>query len=306
MLRSLFSFLLANNLIELSWQLFLWTALGGAAGLLVGIGAFWAIRSLGGYRLEARGARWWRGLVCALDVLVLTVAGLYIGAFEGAWRGLEDTAGKSTLVQELNGKVGRVEAAFLAGIYHASALLRDQPQISPAEATRTVNDRLDAFLVGKEEIPVQDFQRQINNAGRQVIDQVAGVAEQRALAWLPALRGNLGQRLLRMGLGELGEGLLHEQARKGLRRIRLDAHLDRILATLPAEAAREGASDALSFPELAAPFQREGVMPWVLDAVRGFVRSHQLLAALLAAGALLVPVLGFRIARKPQMGSLET
>lgn len=306
MLKSLLSFLVSNNLIELSWQLFLWTVLGGAAGLLLGIGAFLAIRSSGGYRLEARGARWWRALVCVVDVLTLVVAGLYIGTFEGAWRGLEDTAAKSSLVRELNGKVGRVEAVFLAGIYHTSILLRDQPQLAPAEAARTVNERLDAFLAGKGEIPVQDFRRQIDSAGRQVVAQVAGVAEQRALAWIPALRGNLGQRLLRRGLDELGEALLHEQARRGMRRVGLDVHLGRILATMPAEATREGAPDALSFQELAAPFQREGVMPWILNAVRGFVRTHQLVAALLAAGVLLVPVLGFWIARRPQMGSLAT
>jgi len=281
MLQGLLSFLVSNNLVELSWLLFFWMVLGAVAGGVLG-----ALT----YGLLPRRFPWWRLGLAGLNVLALALAGAYLGLHEGAWRGARDTARRSVLIGDINARAGKVQAVFLAGVFHASRILREDPQVTPGAAAQRLGERLDAFMTGQAQLPAAELRPQVEGAGREVVDQVIAVAEEKAVAWIPGLQGSFVQGLLHRGLQELGQALVQDPARAGLRQIRVDAYLARVLANVPEEAARTAPTEDLSFPELTACFAREGVLPWLLDVVRSYVRLHQLVALALAACVVLLPL----------------
>jgi len=291
MVRSFFVFLVDNRLLELSGHLLLWPILGAVSGLLIGASAYGFLRSRGWYRLEVPGARWWRGLVCALILAVFLSGGTYIGVCEGIWRGVRATVLEGALVRDLVSSLGKVEAVLLVGAYHGAVGVREHPGITPAEEARLIGEGVDAFISGRQELSVRDLRWQLNTIGQEVVDQAAVVVEDRILGLLPYLGDSDRRPLLHRVLTGLGRVLAREPASAELRRLHLDRYLERLLSGLPEEAARRGTVDGISFDELADYLGRMSLATWILDAVRGFLRTQQLFAAG-AAVAFLVLTLG--------------
>ncbi len=297
MLREIFAFLSTNNVGYIIWHFALWTILSALLGLGLGLGTFFFVRARGGYQLDRPWSRWLRVLVCILNVVVFTLACGYIGLFEGTWRGIQEFAQKSSLVAELNAQFGKVEALFFAGVYQTSALVANQPGIKPDDVVKALDQSLDAFAAGKEEIPVQDFQKRLDSISQESVRQVIGVVERKVVQLAPSLKNWAQVGTLRHGLEALGGTVLHDQAKKGLRSFGLDEYFAHILSGLPEEAARSGNANTISFQEMSAYLGRDGLMPLVLKAVHSFVRSHQLLGLLVMALMLALPILGFKLAR---------
>jgi hypothetical protein len=291
MLRPFVSFLVDNRLLELSGHLLLWPVIGAVVGFALGLWAYRFLRSRGGFRLELPGARWWRGLACALILAVFTSGGSYIGICEGIWRGVRATITEGALIRDLTTSLGKVEAVLLAGIYHGAAGVRNHPGITPGDEARLIGEGVDAFIAGRQEISVSDLRWQLDTIGGEVVDQAAVVVEEKALWLLPVLAEPGRRYLLHQVLTGLGRVFAREPASVQLDRLHLRGYLDRLLSGLPAEAARRGTSDGISFPELSDYLGRMSLATWVLDAVRGFLRTQQAFAAGLAV-AFLILLLG--------------
>jgi hypothetical protein len=297
MLTDAFYWFTTNNWLGLSWHLALWTIAGALVGLALGISSFLFIRSRGGYRLGIERARWLRALVCSLNIAVFTLACGYMGLFEGGWRGIREMVKTSSLVSDFNAKFGEVEAMFFAGVYHACAIAQNNPQIKPEDAFQKIRVGVTSFVHGREEIHVLDLQRNMDAIGKEAINQVVGVVQLEVAALIPSLKESTQGAFFKRFLDELGHATLHDPAADGMRRIRLDIYLNQILSGMPAEAARSGNPETISFKEMSDYLAREGLMPWVLNAVRGMVRTHQLFALLAMLIALVLPLSGFMIAR---------
>jgi hypothetical protein len=318
MLRSFLVFLVDNGLLAFSGHLLLWTVIGALSGLLLGVWAYRFLRSRGWYRLDVPAARWWRGLTCALILVLFVSGGTYIGMCEGTWRGVRTTLLEGSLARALVSSLGKVEAMLLVGAYHGAVGIEEHPGITPGEEARIIGEGVDAFLSGRQEISVRDLRRRLDTIGSEVVDQAAVVVEDRVLGLLPFL-GESGRRpLLHRVLTGLGRVLAKEPVSAELGHLHLDGYLERLLSELPAEAARQGTVDEISFQELADYLGRMSLATWILDAVRGFLRTQQLLVGgvVMALLALSVGVFGFtraihgRICRsrqgRPPEGSIST
>lgn len=286
MLRSFLRFLLENRLLELSGHLVLWPLMGALAGALVGVWAYRFVRSRGGFRLEGWGGRGWRGLACAGIVAAFTAGGTYVGVCEGLWRGVRAAFAEGTLVSDVVTSLGQVEALLLAGLYHGARGVSEHPGITPGDEARLVGEGVDAFISGREELSVGDLRRQLGTIGAEVVDQAAVVVEEKILVLLPVLREPGRRFLLHRVLTGLGGELARKPVSASLKHLRLEGYLDRILAGLPAEAARRGTVDGISFAELSDYLGRTSLATWILDAVRGFLRTQQALAGAAVLGFL--------------------
>ncbi len=286
MLRPFVSFLLDNRLLELSGHLLLWPVIGVVAGSMLGLWVYRFLRARGGFRLEVRGERWWRGLACTLILATFASGGTYVGICEGIWRGVRAAVTEGALVRDLTTSLGKVEAILLAGVYHGAVGVRDHPGITPGDEARLIGEGVDAFLSGRQEISVSDLRWQLDTLGREVVDQAAVVVEGKVLWLLPVLAEPGRRYLLHQVLTGLGRVFAREPASAQLDRLHLRGYLDRLLSGLPAEAARQGTMDGISFLELSDYLGRTSLTTWVLDAVRGFLRTQQAFAVGLALAVL--------------------
>lgn len=286
MLRPFVSFLVDNRLLELSGHLLLWPLLGAVAGFALGLWAYRFLRVRGGFALEVPGARWWRGGACVLILAAFTSGGSYIGICEGIWRGVRAAVTEGALVRDLTTSLGKVEAVLLAGIYHGAVGVRSHPGITPGEEARLIGEGVDAFVSGRQEISVSDLRWQLDTIGGEVVDQAAVVVEEKVLWMLPVLAEPGRRYLLHQVLTGLGRVFAREPVSAQLDRLHLRGYLDRLLSGLPAETARQGSSDGISFLELSDYLGRTSLATWILDAVRGFLRTQQAFAAGLAVAFL--------------------
>jgi hypothetical protein len=298
MTKEILSWLIATDVLSLSWRLALWAVLGALIGIVIGLASFLFIRAKGGYRLDIRGAKWLRALVCTLNILGCAAACTYIGFFEGAWHGVKQTVNTHPLVAELRGEFGQMEAMLFAGVHHACVTVQLNPQIKPEEAKDQIQEGVKKFMAAQEEINAAELQQEMRTVGKAAISQVVDVVTALLSEAMPSLKEQTQGAILHRGLDLLGRVLVHDPSAKQLHNLGLDEYLDSILSGLPVEAARSGNTTTLSYQELSDYLGREGLVPWVLKAVHRFVWVHQLIA--LAAMGLLVSLfpLSFWIARK--------
>ena len=258
MLRPFVSFLLDNRLLELSGHLLLWPVIGVVAGSMLGLWVYRFLRARGGFRLEVRGERWWRGLACTLILATFASGGTYVGICEGIWRGVRAAVTEGALVRDLTTSLGKVEAILLAGVYHGAVGVRDHPGITPGDEARLIGEGVDAFLSGRQEISVSDLRWQLDTLGREVVDQAAVVVEGKVLWLLPVLAEPGRRYLLHQVLTGLGRVFAREPASAQLDRLHLRGYLDRLLSGLPAEAFL-GWAWSHPVPESPKPVPNEGV-----------------------------------------------
>lgn len=270
----------------IGWTAVKWTLLGAFAGAVLGVMIFLIVRSLGGFRLEVRGAKWWRVLACVLTVVASVFAVGFAGFCEGVWRGTQAFVYTSLVGQNLTPRAGEAGTLLLTWVYYAAPTLELARQEMLPEAQ--IAEEVKAFEAGARDMDVPELQRRLGL----VTDDVVNVAAQHLVAeagkrW-PSLATGRGSKVLNWLLLEMGRGLVHKKLKSELNRFGLAAYWEEVLAGLPAAAAQQGNPKAISYQELSTHLGRQGIAPFLLKPVRGFVRAQQLQAAIIPV---IVPVL---------------
>jgi len=298
MAKTLFLWLAQNLPLSACWSITGWTVFGLLVGAGLGLVTFLAVRAHGGYGLKRPHAKWWRGGVCALNLVVFSLACGYAGFWEGAWRTVRNFAETNPVVALANEEFGQLEALLFGGLHHACALALRAPHTSQEEALQTIRTGVERFAAGQEKMEVKVFREEMDTVGKVAVNRALGVVNVYAQCAMPELAKGVAGPLVQRLLVELGGSLAQRQTAKGLKRIRVEAYLDPILTGMTTEAARAATPGSLSYEELSRYLAREGLMPWLLRVARRMVRFHQNLAALAMVLTAALPILGFWAVRR--------
>ncbi|WP_005032974.1 hypothetical protein [Holophaga foetida] len=298
MSKTLFLWLAQNLPTSACWSITGWTVIGLLVGAGLGLGIFLALRARGGYKLERPHAKWWRGSVCALHLVVFSLGCGYVGFWEGAWRTVRNFAETNSVVALASEEFGKREALLFGGLHYACALALRAPHTSQEEAIQTIRTGVERFAAGQEKMEVKVFREEMDTVGKVAVNRALGVVNVYAQSAMPELAKGAAGPMLQKLLVDLGGSMAQKQTTKELKRFRVEAYLDPILAGMSAEAARAATPGSLSYAELSSFLAREGLMPWLLRAARRMVRFHQNLAALVMVMAAVLPILGFWAVRR--------
>ncbi|MHB9130356.1 MAG: hypothetical protein ACYDBB_04585 [Armatimonadota bacterium] len=293
MYQDTLKFVADNQLAGLLWIPLLWAILGGVVGLLLGLCSFFTIRALGGYRLEWKGATWLRVLVGVLTVAVAVICGGITGFQEGIWRAVQRVALQGKMSEQLQPQIGQYGAMLIAGVYVGC------PQGGKQCTEEELKGKVKSFTTGAWELDVPEFNRRLLNTPANTANVLIESATKDTRLRCPELQDTKASRMALWFLGKLGESMLPgeaEEAHDSLVDNELGKLCRKIIREMPAEAAKHGDPNTISYAEVSAFIGRKGMVSAIIKPIRAMVRSQQYGNALFFLCTLALPVIGFRIA----------
>ena len=268
-----------------------WTLLGATLGAALALITCIAFSRLGWYDLRWRFARGLRWTTFTAQVLLGAIFFGLAGFWQGAIYGTERVLTQSQLATSVFPEIGNTIADGMAWIQ-----LR-------ATSNRATNDsaltaELEEFRAGKWELHATRFLQELDDFHEATVTNFVAQLEQSALERAPQLKGGLGEQLLHGLLSGLGRRLVEHKLTGELKNYGADRVYKTIRTQLSAEAAKAGAPETISRPEISAFLVRDGIVPGILQPVRFTARAQQLPLLLLGLLVLCAPPICFRLAQK--------
>ncbi len=283
---TLITALVREQLPRLIGTVFGWAMLGSLLGGLGCAGAFWLLRRLGAYLLPARSI--WVAVLLTATILVGLIGGGIAGFHQGVLSGVRHACADSRIADAALPHLGRAGALLLAGVSTLSA-----PDADP----HLLRARLDAFEEGMWSLDVTTLPAGAAHISPSAlalavneVKTVLGASQQQLDS--PSERGVVSEILAALA----AQLLPHSQGPVSNHAIIRFA--GRVIAGLPAEAARAGDGHTLSCRALSAFIGRESLEPFIFVPLRASVRGHQWLCLLALAAWLGLSVGGSRLVKR--------
>jgi len=274
----------------------LWTAIGLVAGLALSVLVLVVAGKLGAWRLAWKHGVWLRAVNALWLVGAFAVLASMIGCCEGSLRGVETAVRESQFRTELLARAGEASAV---GIAWTDLFLANLEAKRDGPLSDEQSKRVEAFAKGEAELDVKAFLARLDRSEGALVEK--GVVEARKRMKLPESR--LAEWLVETSLAYLVRKAVREKAAGAFRE--QGADVAGFLSTLPDAARAAGDPDTITAKELGDHIVERALIPGILGPTRKYFRGTQVTYALGMAGALLLSLLAFWIARRIERSRLR-
>ncbi len=314
------------------WAICKWTLMCGLAGALIAVPIFFLLRYAGAYRWKWKYAKYFRGCVCVLVVLLTSIFGATIGLNEGIYSGLREVVESQKLMEELK-PVGEAGADLVGGLFilvseiPAEELFASMeesgtegppvsdeptPAVDEAESTPeddanailneqvmdTVQAELERFREGEWELHIAEFKQQLATAQKECFEYGLPALKELIREEYPSLKEGTGAKLLDWLVDTFGEMLITRLVERELDRAGLRDPITLVWEGLDDLAKETGDPNTVSHAELADYLVNRLLHAMVLYPAKVTVRGNQLTLMVTWLLIMMVPIAFFQIAEE--------
>ncbi|MBI2806832.1 MAG: hypothetical protein HYX68_17775 [Planctomycetes bacterium] len=216
------------------WRLGLWTLLGAALGLMIGILFTFLLRRWGAYRLPWPRVRFWlQCLIITLNLIAMPILFGVIGFFEGVYRSGEVALRRSVIGREVLPKVAEECADVLVA---ADRML--EREVAGPEEWEEVHGK-------KHSVNITRLCERIDRLKAEAAEKLTAKAKEKLFEENPDLKGGVGETVIDWTLPPLLKYLLNRKLHAKMKEYGIPDFLDE----MKAEATKDG-DDLMTHKEL--------------------------------------------------------